>query len=1420
MASEKRKRESSPPFELDPRPAFKHERSESPDDIYGPDQKRLRQAFGTPTCQRDAAFLDVNSNDLYNIPSTEKRKPPKSIIINGTELRNVTFVTINSHGNIVPVTQGGQDDLGAPDPTASLPNYPKKTEGQQPSEVPAQKTDRYALAGDISLFGLIPAKMHIYQGSATADFPFSEAVYLQEAAFSLGTLLPDLQGSPIDVISLQKPYFTYSEHMFGLQNPPGLRFEVDMVFQGALQPISDIFRDFFGQVRPALHVSTYLGRYRSWVHPMLPMNLTFRGSLDHCSVKIADILEFTTIGVEISTYKQTMQDGTSSWNLGYGFFGKLNLTVPGSIVPLKVEYLLREYSGTFMLFLELTDDEWVDVFGIKGLNLNLVQFSAQFGNLNAKANIELMVEAAFQLKNTSVVLTGFYSKEEYYLEAFVGNLTLQEVGELFNKITGCDLDVFDHDVVFNGLTLRISNKGLTLSGDVTINQHSSAYGLIRIAGDGLEISGGLGDITVGELAIHSAQFDVFIGTKAKDATSRSTKFAICGDVSIAGIDLKVGLYTETTNGKSYWTVYGEAQGDLSTSRLCKELKGTFLDIKFKSLALIASNKDEPDGSYNVFKYPVKKGIQFCATIDSIPELDQVLRGSVSGLMLRAAYSNGKFSLGIILPTARAITFSDTVYSGPFELEIETGSDVKLLFKSELFVVVDSQPDPLRLAFGLKAGPVGASAYAQMVNEWINPFDIGKNVKIGGIAVEFGIVYATFFTTGTPSEIGFAGMLAIGDKMAKVAMKISQNPKEQLLAAKVQNLGVKDIVKFASTICDKEFPEPDNFLVFTDVDLYLSTGTTIGITEYPRGASFKGAMEIFGKKALIDCSIGETVKVFATIEHFELGPLKVTGATKPDPVLDLEISPSKQHVFIDGQIELWGATGALHLEIDTFPKTQFQFWFEMKLSDLFLLRLKAELVGEVNFKDFKTLKDADFSVYALMEQHVVEYILKQLEMQIDHAKQTVTEGFEALRKEFDQAEAEFKQGVEAAQKVLEEHRKAWHAKSEAVHRSFDDAKRQATETRKRLQGEVDEAQRKWRQLIADAVRELEQGRNDAAAAIKSAERDLEVAQRDSDESIRSAINEVQRVKDEFNNSFGSVIAQVESAERDVQSAQREVDSLDNDIRHVDREMDDSPWWDQPGLAIKKAGIVAAQLAATGGLQVARGALFAAEGILQSERFLISEGAIGIAEGALYTTREVKRAALNVAKEALDEVNDVQNGIVRGMEEALHAAEHASDELRVFELAKGALEEGERFAQGLINTAQEGVDALNKCVEFVAFEASNQALEFTKNNTSQLNLARQAANLAEGAAEWGLNVGKWLAQNSGKLIDIQMVEFSGSIKGLVGGGPPLKVVIGGILLGDHFQIELTWQSEFNLEKFIKALFEKIWEILKQAALSLDL
>ncbi|RSL59533.1 hypothetical protein CEP54_007216 [Fusarium duplospermum] len=301
-------------------------------------------------------------------------------------------------------------------------------------------------------------------------------------------------------------------------------------------------------------------------------------------------------------------------------------------------------------------------------------------------------------------------------------------------------------------------------------------------------------------------------------------------------------------------------------------------------------------------------------------------------------------------------------------------------------------------------------------------------------------------------------------------------------------------------------------------------------------------------------------------------------------------------------------------------------------------------------------------------------------------------------------------------------------------------------------------------------------------------------------------------------FGSAERDLESARHDAENAQRAVDDLDREIDWANRRIDDEPWYNCPPLIAEKAGLLAAQATATAGLQVVRGVFFAAEALVHGTGFVAAEGAIGAAEVALDSVRDLKTAALNTAKDALEEVNEAQRSLIQDAIDALHAAQTASEELHVFDLARDALGAGESIAQGMINGAQEAVDGLSKCGEFIAFDASEAALRFAQSNTSELNLARDAVEVAEGAVNMGLDMGKWAMQHAGQVFNIRKMEFSGSTKSLVAADastPPLVMNIEGTVLGEDFQVHIQWKPHFNLVELIKELFTMIWEKIKELA-----
>ena len=1008
----------------------------------------------------------------------------------------------------------------------------------------------------------------------------------------------------------------------------------------------------------------------------------------------------------------------------------------------------------------------------------------------------------------------------YSIEGFLGDLTLHDVGEIFQELVGIELDLFSYDIVFRSMSICVSSDGLELTGEVTINGHTSTSGSLKLSGDGIAVYGSIGDIEFEHVLIREASLDVFIASKLDTHCARASRVNISGDVCVHGVELKAALHTEKAdNGEIRWTIYGEVEGDVSTSRFAPELKETFLDISLNRLALIASNHNAPLGLYKGINYPVTKGFQFCAAIDSIPELEQLMRGSVRGMTLRAAYSSGKFKLGIMLPSKRTISFGEHVYTGPLEFELQTGTDIKLILNASLNIVLDTQPEPLKLAMGIKASTIGASAYANMLNDWVNPCNVGKNIKISSCALEFGIVYTTFFTTGMPGEIGLAGQLSIGNKEAKVAMKLSQNPKEQLLAASVTDLGVVDLVRFASAIADHKFPEPDEFLHFNNVDLYLSTGTSIGTVEYPPGASLKGDMLIFGKKAKFDCTIGSLIKIMATIEQFELGPLRVKGATRTDPIVDIEISAEKQKVLIDGAVELWSTSAGLHLEAETYPQRKFDFWVDVSVSDWFKFKLEAKLTGDFDHKDFSKLANADFSIYGLMEQHILEHIVDMLDKQINSMHEN--SDFEETKKRLLEKETQFNITLQAAQTKLEEAKQTWQKKQELLTAELERAEAEAANYRKELQVKVEEAERSLKQLVTNAAAKLELVRHNASVAINLADSDLAHAQQDGEESIRRAQDDLYRKRDAFQIKFGSAKSDLENMLQNVQQTQAVVDSIKKDINDLDYRIFKASFWDTPTLVSERVSKTIKQAQVSADLEAAKAIFCNADALIRGTEYITVEAAIADAITSLDAATQAKAHAIKIAEITLVDVKKDQALLIESATQALYSAENNSNELSTLALAKNELIAGESMAQSIFSSAEAAINDL-KTAEFLAVATAEKALASAQTNSTEVELARQAcarveedsSHFADDIVDVGLNIGKWLASNAAETINITKIEFSGSVSSLVADGPPLIVNIQGKLLGEDIDIQINWQPHFNLVKFIKAIFDELWEIIKNA------
>ena len=204
---------------------------------------------------------------------------------------------------------------------------------------------------------------------------------LAPGTISISKYLPGLSGSDFGAIQLQNTHFAYNE-LTTADYQAGLWLQTDILFAGPLQPISDVFKNVFHQEKPALTVQGLMSATNDWAKPLNPVLFGLRGLLQGISIKLADLIEFTELGlsINISRHSEMYPPYAEKVDMAYGFFGSLNLGTPKAIAPMAASISLSEFDGILHLFMTISEDtaESDGFCGIGGLQINSVMFSASF----------------------------------------------------------------------------------------------------------------------------------------------------------------------------------------------------------------------------------------------------------------------------------------------------------------------------------------------------------------------------------------------------------------------------------------------------------------------------------------------------------------------------------------------------------------------------------------------------------------------------------------------------------------------------------------------------------------------------------------------------------------------------------------------------------------------------------------------------------------------------------------------------------------------------------------------------------------------------------------------------------------------------------------------------------------------------------
>ncbi|EHK46597.1 hypothetical protein TRIATDRAFT_218714 [Trichoderma atroviride IMI 206040] len=431
-------------------------------------------------------------------------------------------------------------------------------------------------------------------------------------------------------------------------------------------------------------------------------------------------------------------------------------------------------------------------------------------------------------------------------------------------------------------------------------------------------------------------------------------------------------------------------------------------------------------------------------------------------------------------------------------------------------------------------------------------------------------------------------------------------------------------------------------------------------------------------------------------------------------------------------------------------------------------------------------------------------------------------YEAAKRRLSEKENEYNSSLQAAQSKVDDCQRAWEQKQTDVKAELERAKAQAAAHLQDLRDKADAADKTYISTLAAATAYKEQVCHDASVAIREAESAVYHADHDSDDAIRQAQDELHRKRDALNASFGKAHADVESAQQTVDVALATVEALDKDLSDIDRQISEASLWDMPLLVAEKTLKATEQAIAATGLEAARLVLMVAEGVLEGPDFIAGQSAVAVDEDSLEKLLETEAAAVEAAKIALEDTKKTQGLLVSQASQALYDVERSSSEIRASMQAKAAVVTGEETARSMVSGAQRAFDELKKTAEYAALEEARKGLAKAQGKSAEVELARQACQLVaenkpslwDEVLDLGAKIAKWLLEAAGEIINITKISFSGSSASFRDGGPPLTCKIEGKLVGEDIDIDLSWKPDFDIVKFIKAIFSELWEMIKEA------
>ncbi|KAF7627398.1 hypothetical protein AFLA_002779 [Aspergillus flavus NRRL3357] len=565
-----------------------------------------------------------------------------------------------------------------------------------------------------------------------------------------------------------------------------------------------------------------------------------------------------------------------------------------------------------------------------------------------------------------------------------------------------------------------------------------------------------------------------------------------------------------------------------------------------------------------YKYPIRKGVQVCATIRKFDTLDLLNNNKpMDGLVLIIAFTPNGLEITINLPKTLQVRVRPDVILGDFGASILPAKG-ELELSATLTLLFDDQR-PIRVTGTITGSATEAKAaiYMNPNDKWINPFQLNEKVVVSKLGLGAGITYATVCAMG-PDELSLTGSVAVGSTLTADLVLSLGVKKEQVIYFHISELNISKLVKLAGEMTDiaalQSVNGGEDFLVFRDITFYMSTGAKVHGVYYDRGIHVKGMVELFGKKGDFDGQIRDDgVVINGGVDNFNIGGLEVRAARagQERATMGIELTGDRQKVLIDGMIRFHALELSIFIDADV-QERRLDADITLKFTESIMLHLKAN----ARVPDSKSLEGVVMNFEAEIRPDVLGAIFDAINQTIGDIGKLATETIE-------NAERKLQEQMEEKQSELEKMANELKAMKEKVDEEV--RKREAkidqdNLERKRLEDELE----KLEKAVTDAEAEKDQNKtklnklkNQKAAKelefdkkIREKEREYErkeKEERDRQEEWKAKRRQLENQKEA---SFGDALRSKEAADADWASWVAQEDHLWREIQKSEKNAADA------------------------------------------------------------------------------------------------------------------------------------------------------------------------------------------------------------------------------------------------------------------------